>query len=152
MPCSGAIFAPCGKPEKLAKAQSPSSSENMHVYKKQSASSPHALLWLFLLKIDLFSSSCCISLAHQSSWPSVPFHEMNSSLGPSSRVSTLPSISVPIPEFAPSFFSLFLLELLQKDLDTFYLQQGVLTMSSAKHHPNSAVSSLHPDDWVKFAT
>lgn len=39
------IFAPCGKAEKLAKAQSPSSSEDVHVYKKQGLlSPPYALL------------------------------------------------------------------------------------------------------------
>lgn len=77
---------------------------------------------------------------------------MNTSLGPFSRVSTLPSTSVSVSEFAPLFFSLLLLECLQKDPDISYLQQGVFIMSSAKHHPNSAVSSLHPKDWVKFAT
>ena len=38
MPCSVAIFAPHGKAEKPAKAQSPSSSEKMHVYAKQGLS------------------------------------------------------------------------------------------------------------------
>lgn len=67
VPCSGPIFAPCGKAEKLAKAQSPSSSENMHVYKNQQLlSSPHAPL-----SLSVKNSSFQFFMLNQSGPPAI---------------------------------------------------------------------------------
>lgn len=158
---SRAVFAPQGKAEKPAKAQYPSSSAKMRIYTKQgSPYSPHcSSVSLLKIKIRLFCSShwnmvwptsCLRSNGSQFSstgmtqfWPflQVIFSPSQSDLAP-----LLPRV----PELAPPFFSLPLLELLQIDLDPPHLWQGVLTMSSAKCHPNSAISSLKAEDWVTF--
>lgn len=150
-----------------SQARSPSSLEKMHVYTKQGLScSPHCSSVTLSLKNKNRSFPFLMSnhslgppaICVQMGLKSLPLQWL--SLGPSCRTSTLPPISLSglapllpgVPELAPPFFSLLLPELLQIELDTYpHLWQGVLTTSSANHHPNSAISSLHPDDWVKFS-
>ena len=94
VPCSVGIFALCGKAEKPVKAQSPSSSEKMHVYTKQGLSwPPHCSSMTFPVKNENLSFPF---LAHQPSMfkcASAPFQGNNSVLAlPAGLVLSLPSV------------------------------------------------------------
>lgn len=99
-PCSVAIFALRGKAEKPAKAQSLSSSEEMHVYKKQGLSySPHCFSVTLPVKNKNWSFPFLMSnhgLAHQLSafkWASVPFQGNDSVLAlPAGLLLSFPSV------------------------------------------------------------
>lgn len=114
VPCSLAIFAPCGKAEKSAKAQSPSSSEKMHIYTKQALYSLHCssvTLSVKKKKLIAESRSGPPAIHAQMGFSSLPCQWL--SLGLSCRTSTLPPISLSglapllpgVPELAPPFFS-----------------------------------------------